>query len=317
MRFHYWCLATLGAGALVGCANISAKKVPVEERMAGADKEQGFRYYVPRPYVVVAKAIPFATTTEEAILIDVIPKSGNTAQLGLKVKSAEPGLPYRLYDRAGNPLNPDEWTEGKTHTRMVPLKPEPAPLPEPKSPSTPAPMLFAVTDAAGGGGSGDKPPDVPGLQVVMLPDFEEQLAIQNHTIAAHSTYDLHFNDGWQLDSVNGSWDATQVPIRVLQSITKLIKAAEALQLQAIGTPSGPSVPQTPPPHPSPNIKLVPVPTTVLITREYYLEPGIYRIQKSWERQPGHIESVNKACGLLTEMGLEVRQRMKFDLPPDK
>src|SRR4029450_1925794 len=74
---------------------------------------------------------------------------------------------------------------------------------------------------------------VPGIQVVMLPDFEEQYAIRNRNVAAKSTYDLHFTDGWQLDSVNGTWNSTELPIRILESITKVIKAAEVLQLQAI------------------------------------------------------------------------------------
>ncbi|HLJ97542.1 MAG TPA: hypothetical protein VKU02_30560 [Gemmataceae bacterium] len=40
-----------------GCANLEVKKVPLDERAAHQDNEQGFRYYLNRPYLLVKKAI--------------------------------------------------------------------------------------------------------------------------------------------------------------------------------------------------------------------------------------------------------------------
>jgi hypothetical protein len=56
------CLTACGAG----CANLEVKKVPLAERAANADREQGFRYYLNRPYVVVKKPI---TVVESICLV--------------------------------------------------------------------------------------------------------------------------------------------------------------------------------------------------------------------------------------------------------
>ena len=58
-------LIALGAGLAIGsigCANLVAKKVPVEKRIDGCDTHmKGFRYYLNRPYFVVTDRVPIAT----------------------------------------------------------------------------------------------------------------------------------------------------------------------------------------------------------------------------------------------------------------
>ena len=312
MRSPHRCLVLFIAGALAGCANIHARKVPVEERIAGADREKGFRYYLPRPYVVVAKQVLIATEVEEAEVVQLKNKATGAKELGLRSQLCIPGQPGkpRIYDRSGKPLNPDEWLLDHAYVAQpaklrTPIPPA-APDAKGKSAIPAEPRFGPAPPPASGGASGD---DIPGLQVVMLPDFEEQMAVRNKTIAAKSAYDLHFTDGWQLESVNGAWNSTEVPIRLLQSITKVIKAAEALQLQAIGTaPKGPS----PPPFTGKS-NIWNLPAKVFVTRTYYLEPGIYRIQKSWERQPSEVNSVAAAAGLLSDLGLEIGQNVEINL----
>lgn len=57
----YFALACLGAFE-AGCANLEVKKVPLAERTANVDHEQGFRYYLNRPYIVVKKPITISET---------------------------------------------------------------------------------------------------------------------------------------------------------------------------------------------------------------------------------------------------------------
>ena len=45
------------AVVLTGCANLEVRRVPTGERAAGCDKQEGFRYYLNRPYVVVKEPI--------------------------------------------------------------------------------------------------------------------------------------------------------------------------------------------------------------------------------------------------------------------
>jgi hypothetical protein len=59
-----WCRSITVAAALgsvaagcFGCSNLVVKKVPVDDRIAGTDCQQGFRYYLNRPYLVVKKPI--------------------------------------------------------------------------------------------------------------------------------------------------------------------------------------------------------------------------------------------------------------------
>jgi hypothetical protein len=308
MRFLNWCLTPLVAVALAGCANIHAKKVPIEDRIAGTDDQKGFRYYLSRPYVVVAKAVPIATEVEEAELVQLRNAAG-VEMMGLKSTICLPGQPGRprLYDRSGNPLNSEEWSLVRTFTNKAanvgpPANPPKAALGPPVSED------LAANRPTGPGGTDD----VPGIQVVMLPDFEEQMAIRDRNFAAKSAYDLHFTDGWQLDSVNGAWNSTELPVRILQSIGKVIRVAEALQLQALQAPAASFA--APTAHAQ---NFAGRPIIVNITRRYYLEPGIYRVQKSWEKHPAECTTVGAAAGLLTDLGLEVRQAVQIDLAPGK
>jgi hypothetical protein len=45
------------AVVLTGCANLEVRRVPNGERAAGCDRQEGFRYYLNRPYVVVKEPI--------------------------------------------------------------------------------------------------------------------------------------------------------------------------------------------------------------------------------------------------------------------
>jgi hypothetical protein len=50
-------------GMAIGCANVKVQKVDVQDRLLGLDqKVHGFRYYLNRPYLVVAKQVPVTTT---------------------------------------------------------------------------------------------------------------------------------------------------------------------------------------------------------------------------------------------------------------
>jgi hypothetical protein len=147
------------------------------------------------------------------------------------------------------------------------------------------------------------------IQVVNLPDFEEQFAIRNSNFAAEGKYDLHFTDGWSLDSMTGEWNATQVPVRILQSIQNAIGALSQFEQKSI--PALRQAPAAPAPAaPKDKFAETPVPSEIRfeITREYAIEPGIYRVQKSWERLPaGPPDALSQeaAFGLLKDLGLPV------------
>jgi hypothetical protein len=135
------------------------------------------------------------------------------------------------------------------------------------------------------------------FQFVMLPDFEEQMAIKDCNFAAYSKYQLQFADGWQLRSVSGTWDATEVAIKALQVLSNAVSAAAEVRAEELtklpvgragdvyGARGG-------------------IPLWGVIVHATYLEPGIYRLQKASERsKDGGCATEADALGLLSELGI--------------
>src|SRR5207253_114500 len=85
-------------------------------------------------------------------------------------------------------------------------------------------------------GKADSPPAKPlkedtlaDVQVVYLPDFEEQMSVEHVSVLSKSKIGLAFRDGWQLRSVTGNFDATDVPVQILKTVQNAIKAAGAVE----------------------------------------------------------------------------------------
>jgi hypothetical protein len=150
------------------------------------------------------------------------------------------------------------------------------------------------------------------LQVVMLPDFEEQMAIKDCNAAAYSTYSLRFKDGWQLTTVNGSWDATAVPVNILKVISSAISAAADVRAQELAQ------------RPTPGTQEF---TTNTVTRSsaivrgvrmrrYIIQPGIYKLLKQSERQ-FDAQLSPSADGLFTNLGIPVSEEKSVHVLADE
>jgi hypothetical protein len=144
------------------------------------------------------------------------------------------------------------------------------------------------------------PPSPDAFQVAFLPDFEEQYAIHNCNFLAVTKYKYTFRNGTELVSMAGSYDATDVPVKILETVGKLVEAAGAVGKAKLGggiakadlalTTAGGGT------------------ANFWIRTERAIEPGLYRIQKSWERIGGtKVEEIqpDHACGLLSDVGLPI------------
>jgi hypothetical protein len=144
------------------------------------------------------------------------------------------------------------------------------------------------------------PPSSEAFQVAFLPDFEEQYAIHNCNFLAVTKYKYTFRNGTELVSMAGSYDATDVPVKILETVGKLVEAAGAIGKAKLGggvakadlalTTAGGGT------------------ANFWIRTERAIEPGLYRIQKSWERIRGtKVEEIqpDHACGLLSDVGLPI------------
>jgi hypothetical protein len=150
---------------------------------------------------------------------------------------------------------------------------------------------------------GFKTVDLKGnIDVVFLPDFDEQYAVNNCNVLAKSSYGLRFRDGWQLVGVDGKFDSTTVAIALLQTIDSAIQTAQSLATTALDTRAKLEAAQKKVNNiVNRDARGRPMPYVVLeVKRERVIPPGLYRINKPWEVEEG---AAPCGPGLLGKMGL--------------
>ncbi len=189
----------------------------------------------------------------------------------------------------------------------------PKPAPAPGAVARMAPAAFVATPSAGKKtvvadttdpnadptADAKTPTDPPAVQVVFLPDFEEQYAIQNRNVLAKTKYNYKFTNGTELTSISGSYNATDVPVKIIETFGKLIEAAGSVAKTRINPTGSASTSAL-------------LDQSVLPNADFYikvqqvLEPGMYRVQKSWERTAVKADGgvgPEEACGLFYDLGL--------------
>lgn len=298
---------------LGGCAGLTAHKVPLQHRLAGADKQKGFRYYLSRPYIVVSQRILVHQEILPGVLIeDTANKKAQvnvTTKYGVRVLMPD-GKATHL-DLSGNPLPKEaaKWTPVHIDDPTVPntsaeMAVSFSAFPEPVNYMDPYRSLNSVAAAAYSDVQKQTPiEDVsdmpPPFQVVHLPDFEEQMAVKHHAFLSTNKFSMLFRDGWQLDSLQNNSDTTDVPVAILKTLQKAISAAagfESDRLRRVAEIHG----QGPAPQDTGEGKEF-IPRRMAVVQRYYIEPGMYRLNKESERNPDTDES--SPCGLLTAFGL--------------
>lgn len=316
---------------LGGCANLSVHKA--SGRPHGDDHVKGFRYYLPRPYVVVTE--PILVSEEVGLFVsqsrDVNPALGSTEDA---IRHAgEKGELARVNPRshAVEPVSPEEWEtlkkgllEKQEVIQAMCRRPASAPpvnvnLEVANTPGTGADLRSliggaasdtlrasiedssAATVSAEDVNADDVTPDPKAtvdlkgkIKVFFLPDFEEQYAVQPVNVMAKSDYQLHFVDGWQLAAVSGDFDATTVALKLIGVIDSAIGAAKKLALARLSAAGGGSGRDMV----GPAVQLDRKHELFQRVARTYIAPGIYRINKPWEMQ-----GQPAGAGLLVQIGL--------------
>jgi hypothetical protein len=334
-------LAFLALAAASGCANLEARKVPLPDRLAGTDaRYKGFRYYLSRPYIVVSRRVcvgqqliagKLMQNKANEFFIETISESGARRYLDMRGEDssaalvADESLVYVTYQGqvspppGQSPAGPGEapgatLPMGGGSVKIPPFpgtKPGPGAGKDADSPTPVSPEQFRQILAdqlrrdappAPPPAPAPKPADTtpPAFQFVMLPDFEEQMAIKDCNFAARGKYELRFGDGWQLRTVGGSWDATQVAVRALQVLGDAVSATAAVRQEQLN--------KLPVVKKRGDLADQARGAQVLVVRVQgtYVEPGVYRLLKSAEKQapPEGSEGANgAAAGVLADLGL--------------
>jgi hypothetical protein len=370
MRRIRWQFGMIVALTLTGgCAHLEARKVPLDKRLTDTDQHyKGFRYYLPRPYIVVSQRVCVGSHlitgklmqgTSGALYMETVNEVGQATYRDLRgvdqtmAAKVESALSYVYYDGAaagqGAPAikSPGTAPPGTPNAPLgtpfgAPgLKPPVAPKPAEKKDSKDvagtvlevappvAPRFLPLADvpavpvvsaaqlalrladtAKPGGGSPVSDGAAPApFQFITLPDFEEQMAVRDVNFAAKGKYQMKFADGWQLRSVGGSWDATEVAVKALQVLGDAVKAAGAVRAEQLNKLpvatrrmadiTGLGRPQV----------------LVVLVQATYLEPGVYKLLKSSEQHeaaPGEVP-LDGTCALISELGLPLVTDHQFYL----
>jgi hypothetical protein len=331
-RVHYAALVLLLTS---GCANLEARKVPLADRLNGTDqKYKGFRYYLPRPYVVVSQRVcvgqhlvagKLMRRPDGAFFLQTVDEQGRHRYLDLQGADQsreivdEAGLDYVYYDVAAlaSPVQPQADKPKGKGTGSAPELESAAgtdppdavrqliaggAIPQDGVEQLRRQMTQSLADVGGPAGTPGPKGDAttpPPFQFITLPDFEEQMAIKDCNFAAKGKYELKFADGWQLRQVGGAWDATEVAVRALQVLADAVSAAGSVRQEELNKLPIPQrrVADVQAGGRAPQVLVVRVQTT-------YVEPGVYKLLKSSERQaPPPGQAVPPECALLADLGL--------------
>jgi len=307
---------------LGGCSNVHVRKVSVEDRASGLDRHvEGFRYYLTRPYILVKRAVPVGSDTQAVKLFAVKDAKGNVEKYVLVSVGIDPHTKKPRYYEMNGDENPELEKRALEPAKVKARSPaKPKDKPGKEEPVVLTALQPQVNPFGMGPGTQlvrgpvvAANPAVPGalattvdttnlpFDVVDLPDFEEQYAINNVNVVAHTQYGYQFTDGCKLAMASGSYNSTQVPVAILNTVGNLISALGEVRSRALGGAGGGG-------GGAPAMIDTTDPSILYIRRETYIEPGLYRVQKSWERVAGEAGAgvePDKCLGLLTELGLSV------------
>lgn len=320
MSFRLWsCVCMALPLAALGCANLEAKKVPLADRLTGKDdRVHGFRYYLSRPYVVVSERVcvgqnlavgPLLVHPDGRVYLQTLNADGSSLyydQQGYEAAcppgckplmlALEPppsgGKPPASAGSPGTSVGGGAPTPAGDPSSAPAIVPEVPPGQAAAAPSVGDPQTARDAPAPSFGITNltkeqllallasKNCPSPNAFQFVMLPDFEEQMAVKDRNFAAYGKYEMHFADGWQLNSVSGSWDATQVAVKALQVLGHAVSAAAEVrkeELDKLPTESSAGDPSS--------FARDTIPKQIWGVRieSLYIEPGIYRVQRTAER----------------------------------
>jgi hypothetical protein len=272
--------AVLVVGATTGgCSNLCARKVPVGQRICGKDHQQGFRYYLNRPYLVVKKPIPLY---ERKTLV-----TAESAELQKFLRESTVDLPTgKLPATSGGEVGAAVTADT---TSLTPV---------------------TLTDPT------DDKPSLENFEIVYLPDMDEQYVVKNCNFLAKSAFALTFKNGTELTDVQGEHDSTTLTVSLLDQVQKAIKAAQGVAQEQIqhdakanqSTPGkgGGGAALTD------DAKAVRDQGLPLYQRieTVYIRPGMYRLNKPWETVEG--VACPPGSGLLAQLGLPTCSDVKFE-----
>lgn len=269
---------------LVGCARVTVRKVPTptqytfngasawtQEMQQRADRMEGLRFYLPRPFVTVFESFPIATDLYLAkgrvsadnryvVIETIIPVTtrGDVANGGVTTltgTSVPKSLVFRrtastaAADLARLPASPRSATDEGELSRLV----EEARRAAETAGGAAAEAKVAAADA-GSVGAGEATrtgtsrrrvtnnngafaftPLRGNFDILYLPDFEEQYVVSSKAHLGNASFELNLGQGWSLQGFNSLTDNSELNKRIFNLIDTASELAKQAATAGLGS----------------------------------------------------------------------------------
>lgn len=275
-------LVAIGIGT-GGCASVKIRKIPTptqyirwtDAMQHKADKMEGLRFYLPRPFVTVFESFPIRTDIYIAnglvspdgkyvIIREVTSESGLSRYIANDPRLVSIPRTY-IFDRsafesegglAGAPLELADATKmiealggikdlkaqdvltGVTGARKPTPTPTPAASQRPPQAATGMGRRASTND----NGAFAYQPLRGNFDLVYLPDFEEQYIVTEKSMLGNAMFEINLGQGWSLQGFNSLTDNSELNRRIFDLIDASIDIAKAAASGALGIPGLPSLP---------------------------------------------------------------------------
>jgi hypothetical protein len=199
------------------------------EKLAKADRIKGVRFYLPRPYVVVKKEFVVASTTYR---ISGELKDGHAFHMKGGpdgVKDLLQSIPFhQIHDPLGV-MAAREDTAQTSGTSSDPKKADPKPAPPEKDdkPEPKKPLSEATLSAASNPTTSPYHKVGELFDIVLLPDFTEQYAMQTSGGIGYAKADIALENGWLAERVSMEMDNRELGLLMADLARKLADAGMA------------------------------------------------------------------------------------------
>lgn len=306
----------VATAAIGGCASVSVRKVPTptqyvtwsDDMQRQADRMEGFRFYLPRPFVNVFESFPVRTDIYLAngvvspdekyiIITSVDGESGLSRYIAspnavASIPLANVSDPNQVLAAAKAQSERDDKPIDQNQGGMkVPLGVTGTKADEP-APVLPSPSASVVTGQNARGVRNDNgayayQPLRGNLDIVYLPDFEEQYVISSQSGLGNAKFEVNLGQGWSLQGFNSLTDNSEINKRIFDLIDTSIRLAKTAASAAIGVPP-PAIDAVPGAAIAQAERDVPkavksgTPVTLKIVVLHYAAKGIYPVIKPRE-----------------------------------
>jgi hypothetical protein len=251
----------LGLGAIVACASIDVHKVPsktqheswTEEDQRKADKIEGFRYYLPRPYIVVKKEFPW--NSKSIVVPGAVSPDGKYILLDPKTLAAANlnSLPDLAF-----PVSADTLLVTPTAATAPTVVQGQVSTTSGGDAGTGSPSDGGTSEGGSSGGGTKSDAGAEGgttgasadagsssftiagsstshtvplseyMDLLYGPDFDEQYAVEVSGGVSKETFAMQLGNGWMAESINAQIDNSAIGTFIMDQVGKTLDLARSL-----------------------------------------------------------------------------------------